>query len=275
EKLAHYIGATPSVFRNTELIYNDDIARRAAALGFKGIYCDGIEKILGYRSPHRVYSSTEHGLPILLRNYRLSDDIAFRFSEESLTVEKYISWLKGLPPEQTLINVAMDYETFGEHKKKSSGIFTFLEGLLVSAAKDKGLVMRTPSEAISQESPEGTLSVPVHVSWADRERDLSAWLGNPIQQDAFDTLLGIGNDVRRTNDPLLLKCWRLLQTSDHYYYMSTKDGDDGNVHAMFSPYPSPYEAFINYMNVLSDFKLIVNRKLNALNEKGKNNPVLI
>lgn len=275
EKLAHYIGATPSVFRNTELIYNDDIARRAAALGFKGIYCDGIEKILGYRSPHHVYSSTEHGLPILLRNYRLSDDIAFRFSEESLTVEKYISWLKGLPPEQTLINVAMDYETFGEHKKKSSGIFTFLEGLLVSAAKDKGLVMRTPSEAISQESPEGTLSVPVHVSWADRERDLSAWLGNPIQQDAFDTLLGIGNDVRRTNDPLLLKCWRLLQTSDHYYYMSTKDGDDGNVHAMFSPYPSPYEAFINYMNVLSDFKLIVNRKLNALNEKGKNNPVLI
>ncbi len=275
KKLEHYIGVTPAVFRNTELIYNDDIARRAASLGFKGIYCDGVEKILGYRSPHHVYSSAGSGLPILLRNYRLSDDIAFRFSEQSLTVEKYVSWLNALPPEQTLINVALDYETFGEHKKKSTGIFAFLEELLGRVANDKGLVMRTPSEAISLEKPKESLAVPVHVSWADRERDLSAWLGNPIQQDAFDTLVSLGKDVNKINDPLLHKCWRLLQTSDHYYYMSTKEGDDGNVHAMFSPYPSPYEAFINYMNVLSDFRLIANRKLSTRSEKQKIDTVMI
>lgn len=272
KKIQQHIGVQPKVFRNTELIYNDDIGRRVAAMGFDGVFCDGVEKILGYRSPHHLYGHPEEsGLKILLRNYRLSDDIAFRFraGDQSLTVEKYLSWLKGIPADQSLINVAMDYETFGEHQKKSSGIFDFLEELLVQIASEKELRMVTPSEAIASQPVKDTLSAPLHVSWADRERDLSAWLGNPIQQDAFDTLLSLEEKIRKAEDPLLVKCWRLLQTSDHFYYMSTKKDDDGNVHAYFSPYPSPYEAFINYMNVLSDFSMLVTRKAAAVRQEPK------
>jgi alpha-amylase len=263
EKINQYLGVRPRVFRNTELIYNDDIGKRVANLGFNGVFCDGVEKILGFRSAHHLYEHpTESGLKILLRNYRLSDDIAFRFRsvDQSLTAEKYLSWLNAVPTEQSLINVALDYETFGEHQKKSTGIFNFLEELLEKIPSQKGLRMVTPSEAIELEKSKEKLSVPVHISWADRERDLSAWLGNPIQQDAFDTLLALEPKIRVIADPILWKCWRLLQTSDHFYYMCTKQDDDGNVHAYFNPYPSPYEAFINYMNVLSDFGMIVNKK---------------
>jgi alpha-amylase len=269
QKIHEYLGVSPTVFRNTELIYSDDIASRAAALGFKGIFCDGIEQVLGYRSPHHLYAHPTSDIKILLRNYRLSDDIAFRFKQkgDSLTVEKYMSWLKAIPKEQSLINIAMDYETFGEHQKKSTGIFTFLQNLLTQIAKEKTIRMVTPSEAIASEKSEAVISVPGLISWADRERDLSAWLGNPIQQDAFDTLSGLEPLLKKIGDPLLLKCWRMLQTSDHFYYMSTKKGDDGVVHTYFSPYPSPYEAFINYMNVLSDFTLILERKSKAIEAK--------
>jgi alpha-amylase len=263
EKMTRYLGVRPRVFRNTELIYNDEIGRRISELGFNGIFCDGVEKILGYRSPHHLYEHPSgNELKILLRNYRLSDDIAFRFQQcdQKLTADKYMSWLNAIPADQSLVNIAMDYETFGEHQKKSSGIFNFLEELLDKIISQKNLRMVTPSEAISLEKPKDKLSVPAHVSWADRERDLSAWLGNPIQQDAFDTLLALQEKVMNAQDPVLEKCWRLLQTSDHFYYMCTKKDDDGNVHTYFSPYPSPYEAFINYMNILSDFTTIVNRK---------------
>jgi alpha-amylase len=263
QKIYQHLGVRPRVFRNTELIYNDDIGRRVRDLGFNAVFCDGVEKVLGYRSAHHLYEHPDrNGLKILLRNYRLSDDIAFRFQQpyNELTAEKYLSWLNAIPSDQTLVNVAMDYETFGEHQKKSSGIFNFLEELLTSLSKQKTFKMATPSEALLAEKTKDILTVPVTVSWADRERDLSAWLGNPIQQDAFDTLLSLESKVKNSGDPNLLKCWRLLQTSDHFYYMCTKKDDDGNVHSYFSPYPSPYEAFINYMNVLSDFAMIVNRK---------------
>lgn len=264
-KLYEYLGVRPRVFRNTELIYSNDIASRAGNLGFDGIFCDGVEKVLGFRSPHHLYGHPTSDIKVLLRNYRLSDDIAFRFQQDgqSLTVDKYTSWLHDIPEDQTLVNVALDYETFGEHQKKNSGIFNFLEELLVSLSSDKKLRMVTPSEAIRNQPVKDVLSVPNVISWADRERDLSAWLGNPIQQDAFDTLLALGNDIEMLSDPLLLRCWRMLQTSDHFYYMSTKKNDDGNVHSYFSPYPSPYEAFINYMNVLSDFSLLVKRKVKS------------
>jgi alpha-amylase len=278
EKIYQHLGVRPSVFRNTELIYNDEIGKRVANLGFDGIFCDGVEKILGQRSPHHLYEHPEENdFKILLRNYRLSDDIAFRFrhNEESLTADKYLSWLNGIPEEQTLVNVALDYETFGEHQKKSSGIFNFLEEILVKIARHKNLKMMTPSQAIRAEKSVDTLSVPAHVSWADRERDLSAWLGNPIQQDAFDTLLSLETNIRISRDKVLMKCWRLLQTSDHFYYMSTKKDDDGNIHAYFSPYPSPYEAFINYMNVLSDFSMIVNRKAAAQRTSGQSEPIIV
>jgi alpha-amylase len=278
EKLYQFLGVRPKVFRNTELIYNDEIGKRVANLGFNGIFCDGVEKILGYQSPHHLYEHPdEKSLKILLRNYRLSDDIAFRFRQggEALTVEKYLSWLNGIPAEQSLVNVAMDYETFGEHQKKSSGIFLFLEELITRVSRQKKWRMATPSEAIGMEQAKRQLSVPVHVSWADRERDLSAWLGNPIQQDAFDTLAGLEAKIKRTNDPIFLKCWRLLQTSDHFYYMSTKKDDDGNVHSYFSPYPSPYEAFINYMNVVSDFTMLVNRKTAQEKKEDHSEPVTV
>lgn len=265
-KLKEYLGYRPTVFRNTELIYSNDIASRAAALGFKGIFCDGIEQVLGYRSPHHLYSHPTDDVKVLLRNYRLSDDIAFRFQhkENALTVDKYVSWLNAIPKEQSLVNVALDYETFGEHQKRESGIFNFLEDLLTRLSKEKSIQMMTPSEVIDCERTVDALSVPGIISWADRERDVSAWLGNPIQQDAFDTLVSLESLVRKIDDPLLIKCWRMLQTSDHFYYMSTKKGDDGVVHSYFSPYPSPYEAFINYMNVLSDFTLILNKKIHHI-----------
>lgn len=278
EKLNTHLGVRPTIFRNTELIYNDEIGKRVSGLGFNGIFCDGIEQILGFRSPHHLYEHPNaNGLKLLLRNYRLSDDIAFRFQSQgsSLTVEKYLSWLHAIPKNETLVNIAMDYETFGEHQKKNSGIFNFMESLLSSIAVDPALKLVTPSEAIELENVQGKLSVPHYVSWADRERDLSAWLGNAIQQDAFDTLTGLEQKVKQTGDALLLKCWRLLQTSDHFYYMCTKKDDDGNVHAYFSPYPSPYEAFINYMNVLSDFTLLVNRKLSQPKSKPERDQISI
>lgn len=264
-KMQAYLGLRPTVFRNTELIYSNDIASRAAALGFKGIFCDGIEQVLGYRSPHHLYAHPNDDIRILLRNYRLSDDIAFRFqqTENPLTVNKYMSWIRSIPADQTLVNIALDYETFGEHQKNETGIFKFLENLLIAFAKENSICMVTPSEAIANEKSRDFLSVPGLISWADRERDISAWLGNPIQQDAFDTLLSLEPLLTKINDPILLKCWRMLQTSDHFYYMSTKKGDDGKVHSYFNPYPSPYEAFINYMNVLSDFSLKLNKRIKS------------
>lgn len=266
EKLEYYLGVTPVVFRNTELIYSNEIGKRVHKMGFKGIFCDGIEKIMGYRSAHHLYEHPDNDLAILLRNYRLSDDIAFRFqqADSPLTVEKYVSWIETIPPDQTLVNIAMDYETFGEHQKKSSGIFSFLENLLTRLSNHDSLKMISVSDAIQLEKRKAKLSVPLLVSWADRERDLSAWLGNVIQQDAFDSLISLKEKVLQIGDPRLLHCWRMLQTSDHFYYMCTKQDDDGNVHAYFSPYPSPYEAFINYMNVVSDFTMIIKRRHAAL-----------
>ena len=260
EKMYEHFGVHPSVFRNTELIYNDDIGKRVKRLGYAGIITDGLEKILGgCCSANHVFEHPDRGLKILLRNYRLSDDIAFRYMEggKHLTAEKYISWLNGLSKDEEVINLCMDYETFGEHHKKDSGIFKFFEDLLTRLAKGKTFDMLTPSQAISKFQAHSQLSVPQFISWADQERDLSAWLGNEMQRDAFDSLLKLEFDVKNLNDPDVLEQWRNLQTSDHFYYMSTKKGSDGNVHNYFSPYPSPYEAFINYMNVLTDFSMQV------------------
>lgn len=264
-KLQRLFGVKPTSFRNTELIYNDDIGTRVHAMGFKAIFCDGLEKILGNQSPHHLYQHPVNDLHLLLRNYRLSDDIAFRFKQgdELLTVDKYISWLNSIPEHETLVTLAMDYETFGEHQKRTTGILSFLEDLLVNLAHHPIYRMSTPAEVIHKEKIQARLSVPVLVSWADRERDLSAWLGNVIQQDAFDTLLSLEHKVKSLQDKEVLKRWRTLQTSDHFYYMSTKKDDDGNVHAYFSPYPSPYEAFINYMNILSDFTRELNKRIDA------------
>ncbi len=270
EKIRKHFGVRPNVFRNTELIYNDSIGKRIHQLGFKGVFTDGIDRILGKESPHHTFEHPEvDDLKILLRNYRLSDDIAFRFSQKNspLTVKQYMTWLNDIPHPEKVINLGLDYETFGEHQKKESGIFSFLETLLISIAKKKNYQFITPSEAIENIVPHRKLSVPTLISWADQEKDLSAWLGNEMQRDAFDSLTKLQEDIKSLDDKAMLKLWRFLQTSDHFYYMSTKKGNDGGVHHYFSPYPSPYEAFINYMNVLTDFSLQV--KINKAAAPGR------
>jgi len=260
EKIYEHFGVRPTAFRNTELIYNNDIGKRVRKLGFTGILSDGVERILDGRSPNHVYQHpNEVDLKILLRNYRLSDDIAFRFTEtgKPLTVEKYFNWLTNIPKDEQVINLAMDYETFGEHQKKETGIFKFLEELLTRLAKSKHMEMLTVSQVLQRIEAHSVLNVPHFISWADQERDLSAWLGNEMQRDAFDSVINLEFDIKNLNDKGMLEQWRNLLTSDHFYYMSTKKGSDGSVHTYFSPYPSPYEAFINYMNVLTDFTMRV------------------
>jgi alpha-amylase len=260
EKLYEHFNVRPSVFRNTELIYNDEIGNKVSKLGYLGVITDGVERVLQGRTPNHVFQHPDNeGLKILLRNYRLSDDIAFRFSADGkiLTSDNYLNWLNGVNSFDDVVTLAMDYETFGEHQKKETGIFKFLEETLTKLAKSKTFELLTPSQAMIKNKAHSILNVPYFISWADQERDLSAWLGNDMQRDAFDTLQALEFDVKNSNNPNLLETWRNLQTSDHLYYMSTKKGSDGSVHNYFSPYPSPYEAFINFMNVLTDFTLRV------------------
>jgi alpha-amylase len=260
EKIYEHFGVRPTVFRNTELIYNNDIGKRVRKLGLTGVLSDGVERVLDGRSPNHVYQHPDQAdLKILLRNYRLSDDIAFRFTEtgKPLTAEKYFNWLTSVPKDERVITLAMDYETFGEHQKKETGIFRFLEELLARLAKSKHMEMLTVSQALQRVEAHSVLNVPHFISWADQERDLSAWLGNEMQRDAFDSVINLEFDIKNLNDKGMLEQWRNLLTSDHFYYMSTKKGSDGSVHTYFSPYPSPYEAFINYMNVLTDFSMRV------------------
>jgi alpha-amylase len=264
ELIERLFGRRPSFFRNTELIYNNEIGKRAALLGFTGVFADGVKQVLNHdKSVFQVYQHPEEtDFKILLRNYIFSDDIAFRFNQygAKLTVEKYMAWLNEVSPLEQVINIGLDYETFGEHQKKETGVMDFLKKFLLAVSKSKTLKLATPSEVVKSVKAHSKLSVQKTVSWADQERDISAWLGNEMQKDAFESLKKLERDVKQLNDPKITRHWRLLQTSDHFYYMSTKRGSDGSVHNYFSHYPSPYEAFINYMNVLTDFTINVNSR---------------
>lgn len=261
EKIEEHFGVRPTFFRNTELIYNNDLGQKISAMGFAGAITDGIESILNNRSPHNVFSHPANAdFKILVRNYRLSDDIAFRYSPQDLPAERYLDWLSRVPADQPIVTLAMDYETFGEHKKSNTDIHRFLEKMLAGIATSSDYKMTTPSEAVKTIEPHSLLFVPQYVSWADRERDLSAWLGNDMQRDAFDAVKRLEKKLKILNDEELLCIWRHFQTSDHFYYMSTKNESDGSVHSYFSPYVSPYEAFINYMNAISDFSLQVKKR---------------
>lgn len=263
-----YFGVTPKTFRNTELIYSDSIGKDVYDLGFKTMLTEGARHIMGWMSPNYVYNNEfKSGLKLLLRNYTLSDDIAFRFSNRSwsewpLTAEKYLDWLKS--SEGDIINLFMDYETFGEHQGSESGIFDFMKALSTLILKDQELDFVTPARAVAKYKSVGDLSVPEPISWADEERDLSAWLGNELQQDAFRKLYALQEKLSLADDAALWADFGHLQESDHLYYMCTKFFSDGEVHSRFNPYTTPYEAFINYMNVLSDFTIRVN---NAIAEK--------
>ena len=266
--IEEYLGVTPKVFRNTELIYSDSIGSMAYEMGFKTVLTEGARHIMGWKSPDYVYNNDFHpDQKLLLRNYGLSDDIAFRFSDRGwnewpLTADKYLGWLKQADGE--IVNLFMDYETFGEHQGADCGIFDFMKALPGAVISDGTLEFVTPSEAAAKHESTGDLSVMEPISWADEERDLTAWLGNELQQDAFNKLYGLQEKLSILNDPDFWSDYGHLQESDHLYYMCTKFFSDGEVHKRFNPYDTPYEAFINYMNVLSDFIIRVN---NAIAEK--------
>ncbi|MBU0536001.1 MAG: glycoside hydrolase family 57 protein [Nanoarchaeota archaeon] len=255
--------AKPTVFRNTELIYNNEMAAFVEKLGYKAMIAEGWDNYLQWRSPNFVYRPYGTSkIKLLLKNYRLSDDVAFRFSNKGwnewpLTAEKYCKWLNSVNGNGTNINLFMDYETFGEHQWADTGIFDFMKAFPYEVLKhpDNGFV--TPSEAAKQE-PVGELDIPHVLSWADLERDLSAWLGNKMQNSAISRLYQLERSVMETGNKELIDTWRKLQTSDHFYYMSTKYFSDGDVHKYFNPYDSPYDGFITFMNVLNDLMLRVN-----------------
>jgi alpha-amylase len=259
-KLETLFGITSTVFRNTELAYNDDLAKWAEAQGFKGILAEGWDPVLEWRNPNHVYRPAgTHNLSLLLKNYRLSDDVAFRFSNQAwerwpLEAETYAAWADAALTDSQLINLFMDYETFGEHQWEDTGIFAFFEKFVKLWLDDPRNTFYTTAEAVTAFPPVGELSMPDTVTWADSERDLTAWLGNAMQQEALKYLYALEDDVLRTGDSQLIDDWRKLQTSDHVYYMCTKWLTDGDVHAYFSPYNSPYDAFLYFMNALRDVR---------------------
>ena len=259
--VSRLFGATPRIFRNTELSYRNDLGTWADEHGYAGIITEGWDRVLGWRSPNYIYrprgaSSTR----LLLKNYRFSDDVAFRFSsrdwsEWPLTTEKFGQWVSATPGDT--INLFMDYETFGEHQWESTGIFSFLEHLPAELLKNPNLDFKTPSEVVAAYESKDEIDIPQVITWADTDRDLTAWVGNDLQRSAISTVYGFEGRVLAARDTELLEDWRRLQTSDHFYYMCTKWFADGDVHAYFSPYASPYEAYTAYMNVLKDLELRV------------------
>ena len=288
-RLHDLLGVTPRVFRNTELIYSDAVAEHVSGMldndgkpRFDAILCEGVDRLLGYRSPNYVYapprvSDRRNGAPfsLLLKNYRLSDDIAFRFSnrgwsEWPLSAEKFATWVNHINGDGYLCNLFMDYETFGEHQWAETGVFQFLDALpeKIFDVNPGHNHFNTPSEAVAQFPPVGHYHAPELVSWADTERDLSAWLGNHMQTHALDEAFSLEAPIKhRLEDALasgdqdeiahatyLMQDWRKLTTSDHFYYMCTKYFADGDVHKYFNPYDSPYDSFINYMNVLDNVR---------------------
>jgi alpha-amylase len=260
-----FFGVEPTSFRNTELIYSDQIGSWVADLGFKSILTEGAKHVLGWKSPNFLYcNSINPRLKVLLRNFVLSDDIAFRFSNRNwsewpLTADKYAAWLNKLSSKSELINVFLDYETFGEHNRRDTGIFDFLQHLPGAILRKTQYKFMTPTEVADNLQPVSAISIPSPISWADEERDITAWNGNELQASALDKLYNLTAKINMCNDAQIKKDWIYLQASDHFYYMATKFFSDGAVHAYFNPYDTPYDAFMNYMNVLSDFEMRLKR----------------
>jgi alpha-amylase len=261
EAINYYFGQTPRVFRNTELIYNNDLALLIESMDkFDAIITEGADHILGFRSPNFVYQPKGcNNLKLLLKNYSLSDDIAFRFSNRSwpqwpLTADKFAKWINNVNGNGYVVNLFMDYETLGEHQWEDTGIFDFMRHLPEEILKHPDNSFKTPSEVIQSYDSIDTIDVPHIISWADTERDLSAWLGNAMQSNAIHELYRLEKKIKQTGEEKLISDWRRLQVSDHFYYMCTKYFSDGDVHKYFNPYDSPYDSYINYMNVLGSLQ---------------------
>ncbi|MFP4354721.1 MAG: glycoside hydrolase family 57 protein [Phycisphaerae bacterium] len=260
ELMQDLFGQTPRIFRNTELTYNNDVAKAVEDMGFDAILTEGADYVLGYRSPNFIYNPPNcANLRMMLKNYRLSDDIAFRFSnrgwkEWPLKAEKFAQWVDQINGNGYVCNLFMDYETFGEHQWADTGIFEFLRALPGKVMENGKNDFLTVSEAVDRYPAVGEIDVPNMISWADTERDLSAWLGNSMQANALHDIYTLTDEVLATGDTVLIGDWRKLQTSDHFYYMCTKWFADGDVHKYFNPYESPYDAYINYMNILDSVR---------------------
>jgi len=256
-------GTRPCVVRNTELIYSNDIGRIVNDLGFDGMLTEGVDHVLGPRSPNYLYHHPLNPeLILMLKNYKLSDDITFRFNAggehgNRLSVEQFLASLSRIHSSEPIVNLFMDYETFGEHHRAENGILDFLNKLCIRIMDSTRYAFIAPTEAIRHIASKASLPIAQAISWADEARDLSAWLGNDLQHDAFTSLYKLADNVRQSRSKPLLRDWNYLQTSDHFYYMCTKSSGDGEVHKYFSPYDSPYSAYMNYINVLHDFRLRV------------------
>jgi alpha-amylase len=264
QRIKSLFNQEPKVFRNTELIYSDKIGADVAEMGFTAMLSEGPKHVLGWKSPNYMYcNALNPRLKVLLRNFRISDDISFRFSNKGwsefpLTAEKFAGWLRKIDKKEETVNLFIDYETFGEHQWMESGIFDFLKALPGIIYKTTNFTFSTPGEIAGNLLPISTISVPYPISWADEERDLTSWLGNELQVDALNRLYSLTDKVQRCKDDKIQKDWKYLQASDHFYYMSTKFFTAGATQAYFNPYETPYDAYINYMNVLSDFSIRVN-----------------
>lgn len=273
DKIFTLFGVKPKVFRNTELIYSDDISDIVYRMGFRGMLTEGAKHVLGWKSPNYIYtSSVQPQLKLLLRNSRFSEDLSMRFSNYSwneypLTADKYMSWIASTPESEQIICLFMNYEVLGSLHQAETGIFEFFKALPRFAA-EKGISFSMPSEVFTLLKPVDSISVPYPMSWVDEEKDCSSWMGNILQQEAFHKINEIGERVRLSDNRRILQDWTYLQSSDHFYYMNTKRG-----HVGFSPYDNAYDAFNNFMNVLSDFMLrvkalfpssIENEELNSL-----------
>ncbi len=261
-----HFGVTPQVFRNTELIYQDYIGQMVSDLGFKAIVAEGADDVLDWRSPNFIYQVPGRDCSLMLKNYRLSDDVAFRFSNQGwkefpLTAEKFASWVHQISGGGDVLNLFMDYETFGEHQWANTGIFDFLWHLPEFVLRHPDWEFATISEAIAKYPRVSEMHFGRLTSWADLERDLTAWNGNQIQQKSLRQIYEIKDLVLKSESNSLIDTWRKIQTSDHYYYMCTKWFADGDVHAYFSPYDSPYDAFINFQNVLANFSQLLAKQL--------------
>ena len=258
-KMEELFGQKPVTLRNSSLIYSDQIGERVAAMGFESMLTDGAKHVLGWKSPNFVYTNVMNPrLKLLLKNSRLSDDLTLRFSDHSwhewpLTADKYARWLKDSTRDSEIVNLFMNYETFGENQLAETGIFEFMRSLPEYIFSTTDFEFLTPSEAVKKHQPVAPLHVPYPISWADEEKDITGWLGNELQNEAFEELFKIQPKVEALNDPELNEDYSRLQASDHFYYMRTKLFSDNDYHRYVSPYETPYEAFINYMNVLSDF----------------------
>ena len=275
QAMQRLFGQTPRIFRNTELIYNNDLAALIDQIGgFDAILAEGADHILGYRSPNFVYRPLKSNrLKLLLKNYRLSDDIAFRFSERSwpewpIKADKFAGWVNAVNGCGFVVNLFMDYETFGEHQWQDTGIFDFLSHLPGEIFKHPDTDFKTLSEAVASYDAVDTLDFPGTTSWADIERDLSAWLGNPMQENALYELYRLEEKVKKTEDKDIIADWRKLQTSDHFYYMCTKYFADGDVHKYFNPYDTPYDSYINFMNVLDNLNSRCSKALQQKEEES-------